>query len=171
MDKSKFLSCPELPDSVFLAKGAVVLGDLRCGESVSFWFNVVVRADNNYVQIGQETNIQDSTVIHLDDKPCIIGNRVTIGHRAIVHGAILEDECMIGMGAVVLNNAVIKKGAIVGAGAVVTQGMVVEENTMVLGTPAKVKKVDLNFQERNRLVAAHYVEQAKLYKGAGYNQF
>lgn len=154
---------PKLDDSVYLAPGAWVVGDVSIGEKSSIWFNTVVRGDENYVRIGSETNVQDNSTLHVTGGtfPLEIGNRVTIGHRAIVHGCVVEDECLIGMGAIILDGARIGKGSVVAAGAVVTPGAVVPPGSVVMGVPASVKKA-VEEAERRLIEAsvAHYVQLA-----------
>jgi carbonic anhydrase/acetyltransferase-like protein (isoleucine patch superfamily) len=130
---------PVLRPGVYIAKTAVVLGDVTLGAYSSVWYNAVVRGDINRIVIGDYSNIQDNAVVHLaDDYPCLIGRYVTVGHSAIVHACTVEDECLIGMGATVLDGAVIGAQSIVGANALVTQGTVIPPGSMVLGSPAKV---------------------------------
>ena len=130
---------PEIDDSAFLAETAVVAGRVRLGPRVSVWFGTVVRSEVDSITVGADTNIQDLTVLHTDPgSPVVLGERVTVGHRAVLHGCTVEDDALIGMGAVVLNGAVVGRGAVVAAGAVVTQGMQVPEMALVAGVPAKV---------------------------------
>ena len=130
---------PRLGKGVYIARGAVVLGDVRIGDYSSVWYNAVVRGDINRIVVGHHTNVQDNAVLHLaDDFPCIVGNWVTVGHSAIVHACRVGDETLVGMGAVILDGAVIGKQSIIGAKALVTQGMKVPAGSLVLGMPAKV---------------------------------
>jgi len=130
---------PVLGPNVYLAKTAVVLGDVTLGAHSSVWYNAVLRGDINRIVVGEYSNIQDNAVVHLaDDFPCILGRWVTVGHSAIVHACTVEDECLIGMGATILDGAVIGTQSIVGANALVTQGTVVPPGSMVLGSPGKV---------------------------------
>jgi len=130
---------PVLGREVYIAKTAVVLGDITLGAHSSVWYNAVLRGDINRIVVGDYSNIQDNAVVHLaDDYPCLIGRYVTVGHSAIVHACTVEDECLIGMGATVLDGAVIGAQSIVGANALVTQGTVIPPGSMVLGSPAKV---------------------------------
>lgn len=139
---------PRLGKGVYIAKSAVVLGDVTMGENSSVWYNATVRGDINRIEIGHHSNVQDNAVLHLaDDYPCIIGNWVTIGHSAIVHACTIGDECLIGMGATVLDGAVIGEQSIIGANALVTQGTVIPPGSMVIGSPAKVKR-PLTAEER-----------------------
>lgn len=133
---------PTLGPGVYLASTAVVLGDVTLGAHSSVWYNAVLRGDINRIVVGDYSNIQDNSVLHLaDDFPCLLGKYVTVGHSAIVHACTVEDECLIGMGATILDGAVIGAQSIVGANALVTQGMIVPPGSMVLGSPAKVVRV------------------------------
>jgi gamma-carbonic anhydrase len=139
---------PKLGDGVYIARGAVVIGDVTLGEYSSVWYNAVLRGDINRIVIGHHTNIQDNSVVHLADEfPCFIGNWVTVGHNAIVHACTVGDECLIGMGATVLDGAEIGEQSIIGANALVTQFTKIPPGSMVLGSPAKVVRT-LNAEER-----------------------
>lgn len=129
---------PKIHPSAWIADSATVRGDVELGADVSVWFGAVIRGDEAQVCVGDRTNVQDGAVLHVSAEfPCLIGNDVTIGHRAIIHGCTIEDGALIGMGAIVLDGAVIGAGAMVGAGAVVPPGMVVSAETLVLGVPAR----------------------------------
>ncbi len=130
---------PILGAGVYIAKTAVVLGDVTLSAHSSVWYNAVLRGDINRIVVGEYSNIQDNAVVHLaDDYPCLIGRHVTVGHSAIVHACVVEDECLIGMGATILDGAVIGAQSIVGANALVTQGTIIPPGSMALGSPAKV---------------------------------
>jgi carbonic anhydrase/acetyltransferase-like protein (isoleucine patch superfamily) len=132
---------PRLGEGVYLARTAVVLGDVRLGDHSSIWYGAVARGDINRIEVGHHSNVQDNAVLHVDSEtPCIIGNWVTVGHGAIVHGCTVGDECLIGMGATILDGAVIGEQSIVGANALVTQGTQIPPRSMVLGAPAKVAR-------------------------------
>ena len=142
---------PTLGPNVYIASTAVVLGDVTLGAHSSVWYNAVLRGDINRIVVGEYSNVQDNAVLHLADNfPCILGRYVTVGHSAIVHACTVEDECLIGMGATVLDGALIGARSIVGANALVTQGMVVPPGSMVLGSPAKVVR-ELTVAERESL--------------------
>ena len=127
--------------SAFIHPLAFVCGDVTLGERVSIWPTAVVRGDTASITIGAESNIQDGTIIHVDaGVPTVVGRRVAIGHRAIVHGATIEDDCLIAMGAIVLNRVVVGRGSIIGAGAVCREGMVVPPNSLVLGLPGRLTR-------------------------------
>ena len=150
---------------VFVAPGAVIVGDVTLGDRASVWFNAVVRGDRAPVSIGEESNIQDGAVVHVDPpSPARIGARVVVGHRAVIHGATVEDECLVGIGAVLLNDCVIGRHSIVGAGAVVTEKTQVPPRSLVLGVPARVvRTLPANIAERIRRNAAVYVEAGAHY--------
>ncbi len=132
---------PTLGKDVFICKGAVVVGDVTLGDGASIWYNAVLRGDINRIVVGNYSNVQDNAVLHLaDEYPCILGNYVTVGHAAIVHGATVADECLIGMGAVVLDGAEIGEQCIIGARALVTPRTKIPPGSMVLGAPAKVAR-------------------------------
>lgn len=135
----------------FIHEAAHVIGDVTLGARVSVWPTAVIRGDTASIVIGEDSNVQDGTIVHVDrGVPTRIGARVAIGHRAIVHGATIEDDCLIGMGAIVLNHAVIGRGSIIGAGALCTEGMVVPPNSLVLGVPGKVVR-QTTAAERDRI--------------------
>lgn len=130
---------PRVDATAFVAPGAVVAGDVRIGARASVWFGCVLRSEVESITIGEQTNVQDLTVVHTDPgAPVVLGDRVSVGHRAVLHGCTIEDDVLVGMGAVVLNGARIGRGALIGAGAVVTQGTEVPAGAMALGVPARV---------------------------------
>jgi len=130
---------PRLGKGVYLARTAVVVGDVKLGDHASVWYGAVLRGDINRIVVGHHTNIQDNAVLHLaDDFPCVLGNYVTVGHSAIVHACKIGDEVLIGMGAIILDGAVVGRQSLVGAKALVTQGMRIPPGSLVLGSPAKV---------------------------------
>jgi len=151
---------------VWIADGAVVVGDVRLQANASVWFNAVLRGDTEALSIGEDSNIQDGVIGHADPGyPLIIGRGVTIGHRAVVHGARIGDNTLIGMGAIVLNGAQIGANCIVGAGALVTQNKVFEDNSLILGSPAKaVRSLTSEEIASNRRSAAEYVAKARAFK-------
>jgi len=158
---------PRIATSAYIDTSAQITGDVEIGERSSVWLNVSIRGDVNYVRIGNETSIQDNTVLHVerDIYPCIIGNRVTVGHRAVLHGCVVEDEVLIGIGAIVLNGAKIGAGAVVAAGALVPERMEVPANSLVMGAPAKVRR-EVTPEERKRFSknCDNYVELTAIYK-------
>ncbi|MDQ3227194.1 MAG: gamma carbonic anhydrase family protein [Chloroflexota bacterium] len=159
---------PRLAAGVYLAPGAVIVGDVEIGEDSSIWFNAVVRGDVAPIRIGKGSNVQDNAVLHLDTgTPCLVGDDVTIGHSAIVHGTRVEDGVTIGMGAVVLSRSRIGTEAIVAAGALVAEDSVVAAGTLVMGVPAREKR-RLSDSERaaSRENAHRYVRNAVKYQKA-----
>ncbi len=161
---------PRVAASAFLAEGSVVVGDVEIGDGSSIWFGTVVRGDVNHVRIGARTNVQDLSVVHVTSRthPTSIGDDVTVGHGAVLHGCTVRDRCLVGIGAIVLDGAVVGPDAMVGAGALVPPGMVVPPGKLVLGSPAKVKR-DLTEEEiaSLRRSAASYVGYAASYRGEG----
>lgn len=157
---------PTIHESAFIAPGAVVRGDVTLEENSNIWYNAVIRGDTAPVVIGKNSNVQDNAVIHVDNGfPTIIEENVTVGHGAILHGCKVEKEALIGMGAIVLNGAVIGAGSIVGAGALVTAGTVLPENSLVVGSPAKVIRQVSEEQRRSTVEnALQYVKEAEEYK-------
>lgn len=126
----------------FIAKSADVMGDITIGEGSSIWFGAVARGDMDYITIGKFTNVQDNATLHVDtDIPLKIGDYVTIGHNAVVHGCEVGNNSLIGMGAVILNNAIIGDNCLIGAGAVVTEGANIPDNSLVIGTPGKAVRM------------------------------
>ena len=158
---------PELVHpSVFIAASAVVIGNVIIGEDSSVWFNAVLRGDTDPIRIGRRTNIQDGCILHADPGfPCTIGDDVTVGHGAIVHGATVGNEVLIGMRSVVMNGVRIGSGSIIGTGAVVTEGTDIPPASLVLGLPGKiVRSVTQEELEHIRSAAKRYEERAKQYK-------
>jgi carbonic anhydrase/acetyltransferase-like protein (isoleucine patch superfamily) len=145
--------------TAFIHPLAFVCGDVRLGARVSVWPTAVVRGDTASIEIGDDSNVQDGTVVHVDHGvPARIGRRVAIGHRAIVHGATVEDECLIGMGAILLNRVVVGRGSIIGAGALCPEGMVVPPGSLVLGVPGRVvRQTTPEEHERIARTVASYV--------------
>jgi gamma-carbonic anhydrase len=142
---------PVLGKDVYIARGAVVVGDVTLGDGASVWYNAVLRGDINRIVIGAGSNIQDNSVVHLADEfPCILGNYVTVGHSAIVHACTIGDECLIGMGAVVLDGAEIGAQCLIGAKALVTQHAKIPDGSLVLGAPARIVRA-LTPEERSGL--------------------
>jgi carbonic anhydrase/acetyltransferase-like protein (isoleucine patch superfamily) len=164
---------PTLGEGVYIARGAVVLGDVRLGTGSSVWYNAVLRGDINFIQVGRYSNVQDNAVLHLaDDLPCVVGDYVTIGHCAVVHACVIGDECLIGMGATVLDGSVIGNQCLIGANALVTPGTKVPDGSMVLGCPAKVvrqlraeERADLKQWADKYVVNAAYCLQHKIQCG------
>ena len=152
--------------TAWVAPGAIVLGDVTLGERSSVWYGSILRGDNDRIVVGDETNLQDGTIVHVDEGvPCLIGRRVGVGHRALLHGCTIEDECLIGMASTILNRAVIGTGSVVAAGALVPEGMKVPPGSLVMGVPGRVvRPVDDTLRERIQMTWVHYIEQAKRHK-------
>lgn len=133
---------PNMAPSVFLADGARIIGDVSLGENVSVWFNAIVRGDVHSITIGENTNIQDGACIHCTYKKnkTVIGKNVSIAHLAVIHGCVVEDDCLIGMGAIIMDKAVIGAGSLVAAGALVSPGTIIPPRSLVVGSPAKVTR-------------------------------
>lgn len=159
---------PEFGDNCFLAETAVVTGDVICGNECSFWFNAVVRGDVHYIRMGHRVNVQDNATIHCtyQKAPTNIGNNVSIGHNAIVHGCTLHDNVLVGMGAIVMDHAVVNSNCIIAAGAIVTEGSILESGHIYAGIPAKkLKPVDENHvKDLIERIAANYVMYSGWYK-------
>lgn len=156
------LKQPRLGKDVYLARTAVVLGDVTLGDHSSLWYNVVARGDINRIEIGHHTNVQDNTVLHVADQfGCVLGAYVTVGHAAVVHACTVGDEVLVGMGAIILDGAVVGAQSIVGANALVPQRMEIPPGSLVLGSPAKVVRA-LRAEERANLKvwAERYVVNA-----------
>lgn len=157
---------PRFADPVWIAPNAVVVGDVSLGRNASIWWNVTVRGDNDPITIGDDTNIQDGSVLHTDEGvPLTIGAGVTIGHMAMLHGCTIEDECLIGIGSIILNGARIGTGSVVAAGALIPEGMQIPPYSMVMGVPGKVKReITPDERARFKVNCQHYVELAAEYK-------
>jgi len=159
---------PQIPEDCFVAENATIVGDVTFGSECSVWFNAVVRGDVNFIKTGNKVNIQDGAVIHCtyQKHPTTIGNNVSIGHNAIVHGCTVKDNVLIGMGAIIMDNCVIESNCIIAAGAVVTQNTVVESGTIYAGVPAKKVK-DLNesnFASEIERISNNYVMYSSWFK-------
>ncbi|MFX4153914.1 gamma carbonic anhydrase family protein [Aliarcobacter butzleri] len=157
---------PKIDQSAWIAPSADLIGNIEIGEDSSIWFGCVIRSDINEVKIGKNTNIQDLSCIHTDtNSKTIIGNNVTVGHKVMLHGCIIEDNCLIGMSATILDNAVIGEGSIVGANSLVTAGKVFPPRSMIMGSPAKVVK-QLSQEDVDKLIAhaGRYIEYKNEYR-------
>jgi len=158
---------PKIDPTAFIAENAVIIGDVEIGAHASVWYNCVIRGDVNHIRIGEETNIQDGTIIHAEtvQGPTLIGRRVTVGHNAIVHGCIVEDGCLIGMGAIVLSYSKIGKGSLIAAGALVREHEIVPPGTIMAGVPAKPRgPVTPEMAQRASIGCDHYLELAEEYR-------
>lgn len=154
---------PEIHPEAYIAPGAVLMGNIRVGKGASIWFNAVLRGDNEFMDIQEGSSIQDGAVLHTDiGFPLIVEPGVTVGHNVILHGCHLRRDCLIGMGATVLNGAVIGEGCLVGANALVTEGKTFENGKLIVGAPARaVKDVDAAGREMMAGGAKFYVENGK----------
>ena len=153
-------------DDFWIAPNATVIGNVKLLKDASVWFNAVLRGDVELITVGQGSNVQDGAIIHTDPGfPCTIGKNVTVGHLAMLHGCVIGDGSLIGIGSVILNGAKIGKNCIIGSKALVTEGMEIPDGAMVLGIPGKVKKI-LNEEEQSvvSLGAEHYIQNYKKYK-------
>lgn len=161
---------PKIHESVFVAENAVIIGDVEIEKDAGIWYNCVIRGDVNYIHIGEKTNIQDGTIIHVSsiggDYPTVIEDEVTVGHSATLHACHIESNCLIGIGAIVLDGARIGKNSLVAAGSLVTPGTQIPERSFVMGTPARVKRemTDEEIQDLERFWKG-YVELNGIYKG------
>jgi carbonic anhydrase/acetyltransferase-like protein (isoleucine patch superfamily) len=162
---------PRLADGVFVADGAVVVGDVEIGPGSSVWFGAILRGDVNHIRVGARTNVQDQSILHVTagTHPTTVGDDVTIGHRVVLHGCTVRDRCLVGIGAIVLDGAVVGEESMVGAGALVPPGMVVPPRTLALGSPARVKR-ELTAEEIAffRRSAANYAAYAASYRKEGF---
>src|SRR5688572_7325317 len=159
---------PTVPRSCFIEETGVVIGDVVMGEHCSIWFHAVVRGDVHSIRIGDRTNVQDLSILHVthDTHSLVIGNEVTIGHGVILHGCTIKDRVLIGMGAIVMDGAVIGEDSVVGAGALVVEGMIVPPKSLILGSPGRVRRAvseaELSWIKES---AANYVKYAGQYLG------
>jgi gamma-carbonic anhydrase len=158
---------PKVEQSAYIDPSAQVIGDVNIGARSSVWCNATLRGDVNRIVLGEETNIQDNSVLHgeLDMYPVILGDRVTVGHMVTLHGCVVEDDCLIGIGAVVLNGARVGRGSVVAAGALVPEGMQIPPESLVMGMPAKIKRpVNEEEKARFRENAQRYVRYRQEYR-------
>ena len=160
---------PEIGENVFISETSVVIGDVTLGDNVNVWYGTVIRGDMHYIKIGESTNIQDNSVIHVTTavSPTEIGQNVTIGHGAIIHGCRILDQCLIGMGAIIMDDAEIGSGSLVGAGTLIPPNMKIPPKSLVVGTPGKIVRpvTDIEYKmilERPK----EYIDLAKIYMRA-----
>ncbi len=159
---------PKIGKDAYIAENATLVGEVTCGKQCSFWFNAVVRGDVNYIKMGDKVNVQDGAVIHgtFEKSPTNIGNNVSIGHQAMVHGCTIQDNVLVGMGAIIMDDCIIGENSIIAAGAVLTAKTIVEPGSIYAGVPAKkIKDIPQNLVEGeiNR-IANNYVKYASWYK-------
>lgn len=158
---------PKVAASAYIDPSAQVIGDVEIGERSSVWPNVTIRGDVNYIRIGEESNVQDNSVIHVehDIYPTVLGHRVTVGHSVTLHGCVVGDDCLIGIGAIVLNGARIGEGSVIAAGALVPERMEIPAGSMVMGVPAKIKReITPEERERFRENAQNYIRYRQIYR-------
>lgn len=153
---------PVVPTSAYIAKNATLIGDVELGECSSVWYDCTLRADIQSIRVGEGSNIQDGTVIHLSsDLGTIVGDYVTVGHKALLHACTIGDEVLVGMGSIVMDGAVVGARSIIGAGSLITKGTIIPPGSLVMGSPAKiVKTLDLDEQQGIRAWAEKYVKVA-----------
>ncbi|PYV31182.1 MAG: gamma carbonic anhydrase family protein [Acidobacteria bacterium] len=156
---------PRIAETAYVAESAVIIGRVEIGENASVWFGAVLRGDIDPIRVGANSNVQDGCVLHtMAGSPTIVGDWVTVGHRAVLHGCRVEDHCLIGMAAVLLNDVVVGEGSIVAAGAVVAEKTAIPPGSLYLGVPARLhralKETDLAFIDMH---AAHYLEYKEIY--------
>lgn len=157
---------PKVSTEAYVADNVAITGDIHIGDHTNIWFGVTMRGDMNYVRVGQHTNIQDNSMVHVDTgHPTIIGDYVTIGHMCIIHGCTVEDNVLVGMGSTLMNGCVIRKNTIIGAGSLVTEGKEFPEGVLIVGRPAKVIR-ELTEEEIKaiKVSAEGYVTESKVYK-------
>ena len=157
---------PVISKTCFIANSTNIIGDVKIGSETNIWFGTTIRADMHYIRIGKRTNIQDNSIIHVttDIAPTIIGNGITIGHGAIIHGCTIKDNCLIGMGSIIMDEVVINEGSMIAAGALIPPKTIVPKNTLMVGSPAKpIRK--LRPIEKNEIFerAQHYIDLANDY--------
>lgn len=157
---------PRINKNTYISEGVDIIGKVNVEENVNIWFGTRLRGDMNNIVIGENTNIQENSVVHVDvNSPCIIGRNVTIGHGAIIHGCNISDNVLVGMGSIILNNTKIGKNSIIGAGSLVTQGKDFPEGVLILGNPAKVIRQLTEAEiESIQCSADNYVSLSKKYK-------
>jgi carbonic anhydrase/acetyltransferase-like protein (isoleucine patch superfamily) len=166
-DRRTLFRADQVDPSAYIAPGAVVVGDVTLAAESSVWFTAVLRGDSDAIRVGRRTNIQDGAILHADQGvPCTLGDDVTIGHGAVVHGATIGDRVMVGIKAVVLNHVVVGADSLIAAGAVVAEHAVIPPGSIVMGVPAKIRG-DTTAEHRDRIrhAAEHYVENAKRFRG------
>lgn len=158
---------PKIHPEAWIAENAVIIGDVEIGAGTSIWYNTVIRGDLNQIRIAENVNIQDGAILHVesDGGPCIIGNRVTVGHQSIVHGCIVGDDALIGMGATILSWSKIGSGALVAAGALIREHAQIPDRTLWAGVPAKQRaEIDDEMFQRMQSGWKHYVELSEQYR-------
>ncbi len=170
MNLEQLRCTPQFGEGVFIVKQCVIIGDVHIGDHASVWYNAVIRGDINFIRIGAETNIQDGAVLHVthETHPLRIGDGVTVGHLAMLHGCVIEDHCLIGMKATVMDGAQIGRESLIAAGALVLENSIIPPRSLVAGVPARVKR-ELSQAEVDGICASaqHYLDYAAAYKRLG----
>jgi carbonic anhydrase/acetyltransferase-like protein (isoleucine patch superfamily) len=163
---------PTIHQTAFIARSAIVIGDVTLGEESSVWYTAVLRGDMAPIKIGARSNLQDGTIVHVDEgMPCTVGDRVGVGHRAILHGCTIEDDCLIGMGSILLNQVHVGTGSVIAAGAVLREGMEIPPRSLVMGVPGKiVRSVDADLAKRITATWTHYVELARRHRAGEWKE-
>ncbi|MEM0139414.1 MAG: gamma carbonic anhydrase family protein [Ferroplasma sp.] len=157
--------------NLYLADTAVLIGDVSVGENVTIMDSAVVRGDENPIYIGDNSNLQDNVTVHVNiNYSAKIGKNVSVGHNAIVHGCVIEDNVLIGMGAIIMNNARIRSGSVVAAGTVITENFECEENSLIVGIPGSIKKIDKKYREMAYLNSLEYVKLNEEYRNGKYQR-
>ena len=157
---------PQLGEDVYVSENAMVIGDVILGDEVNIWFGAVLRGDMHYIKIGNRTNIQDNSVVHVTTRvsPTNIGSGVTVGHGAIIHGCTIEDDCLIGMGSILMDDAVIGAGSLIGAVSLIPPNMKIPKNSLVVGSPGKVVRQVKDFEREMILERPQeYIDLASIY--------
>ncbi len=164
------MSRPVVHPTAFVAPTALVMGDVTLEAESSVWYLSVLRGDTAPIRIGSQTCLQDGCIVHVDEEvPCTIGRRVGVGHRVTLHGCTVEDDCLVGMGSILLNHVVVGRGSVIAAGALLPEGMQVPPGSLVMGLPARVvRAVDADLSRRIEQTWRHYVEQAKRHRAGQY---
>ena len=154
---------PQIDPTAFLAAGALVMGDVTLGPESSVWYGAVLRGDTESIRVGPQSNIQDQCLLHADPgTPCVVGARVTVGHRVILHGCTVEDDCLIGMGAILLNGCHIGRGSVIGAGTLIGEGKQIPPGSLVMGVPGRIlRPVDEALAARIAHAWPHYIAMAR----------
>jgi carbonic anhydrase/acetyltransferase-like protein (isoleucine patch superfamily) len=160
------VSSPLIHPTAFIAPTALVMGDVGVGAESSIWYTAVLRGDMAPIRIGSKTNLQDGTIVHVDDDmPCTVGDRVGVGHRVVLHGCTVEDDCLIGMGSVLLNGVVVGRGSLIAAGSLLTEGVRVPPGSLVMGVPGKVvRPITEQLSRRIEETWRHYVGLARRHR-------
>ena len=157
---------PQIGENVYISENAIVIGNVNIGNHVNIWFGSTIRGDVHFIKIGDRTNIQDNSVVHVTESqsPTTIGSGVTVGHGSIIHGCKIEDDCLIGMGSIIMDDALIGEGSLIGAGSLIPPKMQIPENSLVIGSPGKIiRKVSKNERKMILERSQEYIDLASIY--------